>query len=81
MVVIPEARNDVRIDVQRGPDGRIPTPRRAAQEGDRLVVDGGLRGRVGGCGTFGVDWRVFNGGRERSPIPTCSASWCAASAP
>ena len=68
MVVIPEARNDVRIDVQRGPDGRIPTPV-VRQEGDRLVVDGGLRGRVGGCGTFGVDWRVFNGGREGEPNP------------
>lgn len=63
MVVIPEARNDVRVDVQRGPDGRIPTPV-VRQEGDRLVVDGGLRGRIAGCGTFGADWRVFQHDRD-----------------
>ena len=67
MVVIPEARSDVRVDVQRGADGRLPMPV-VHREGDRLVVDGGLQGRVGGCGAFGVDWRVFDRrGSEPNP--------------
>ena len=68
MVVIPEARCDVRVDIQRGPDARIPMPV-VRREGERLVVDGGLRGRIGGCGTIGVDFRVFGGGRRDEPNP------------
>ncbi len=68
MVVIPEARGDVRVEVQPGADRRLPLPV-VRREGDRIVVDGGLRGRVGGCGTFGVDWRVFGAGRGAEPNP------------
>lgn len=66
MVVIPEARSDVQVVVRAG-DARVPMPV-VRREGDQLVVDGGLRGRVGSCGTVGVDMRVFHGGRgEPSP--------------
>lgn len=65
MVVIPEARSDVRVDVQRGADPRLPVPE-VRRDGDRVIVDGGLRGRIGGCGTFGVDWRVFQHDRSEA---------------
>ena len=61
MVVVPEARADVRVDVQAG-DTRLPMPV-VRREGDQLIVEGGLQGRIGSCGTVGVDMRVFHGGR------------------
>ncbi|MBE7219145.1 MAG: DUF2807 domain-containing protein, partial [Caulobacteraceae bacterium] len=47
VVVIPEARGDVDVRIAPG-DPRLPplVPRR---DGDRIVIDGGLRDRIAGC--------------------------------
>ena len=63
LVVIPEARGDVRVDLQRG-DPRTPMPV-TRREGDTIVVDGGLAGRIGACGVFGIGSMFGGAGRQR----------------
>lgn len=49
VVVIPEDRTT--IDVQLGAPGRVPALR-VRQTADGLVIDGGLRNRIRGCGSW-----------------------------
>ena len=60
MVVIPEARANVSVTIQGG-DARLPRPV-VRTEGRRVIVEGGLERRIGGCGGFGV---VFSSGPHR----------------
>lgn len=54
VVVIPEARGDVDIRVAGG-DPRLP-PLQVRREGARIVVDGGLARRIGGCSSTRWGW-------------------------
>ncbi len=66
LVVIPEARSDVSVTVTRSSmDLPLPQIRR---EGDRMVVDGGLRGRINGCGS--VNMNIFGAMRHRPGEPS-----------
>lgn len=54
MVVIPEARGDVSVQVSGG-ERRLP-PLQVRREGDRIVVAGGLEHRIGSCSGSRFAW-------------------------
>lgn len=58
VIVIPEDRTDVSVEIAN--PGVLPTPT-VAVAGDRVLIDGGLRRRIGGCrgagDAFSVDVR------------------------
>ena len=60
VVVVPEARNDVVVQVAPG-DPRLP-PLQITHEGARTVIEGGLQRRIAGCSSNEFGW---NGNRKR----------------
>ena len=67
LIVIPEARSDVSVSVHAG-DSRLPVPQ-ARRAGDRIVVDGGLRDRVEGCGAVNINIMGVVHHRAGDPAP------------
>ena len=65
LVVIPENRSDVAVTVTRS-NMDLPLPQ-IRREGDRMIVDGGLRGRVNGCGSVNIN--IFGALRHRPGEP------------
>ena len=66
LIVIPETRSDVSVTVSRSTmDLPLPVIRR---EGERMIVDGGLRGRIEGCGS--INMNIFGALRHRPGEPS-----------
>ncbi len=63
--VIPEARTDVQVSITQG---RKSFPAMSVgRSGGRLIVDGELRGRIRGCGSFGLHLFMHPHSDRRNP--------------
>lgn len=67
LVVIPEARRDVSVTVRPG-DPRLP-PLRTRQDGEVLVVEGGLQDRIESCGAINMNFGAVFNHRRGDPAP------------
>ena len=58
VTITPEDRSDFSIEIDNGA-GRAPTPTVTVEHG-RVIVDGQLRGRIGGCDNGGASLRGYD---------------------
>lgn len=72
VVITPEDRTDFAIDIDNS-GGRVPMPV-VRVEGNRVIVDGQLRNRIGNCRTDGADLRGYeNVSGDQMPLITIHA--------